>query len=214
MASRAAISIRIPPLLIRDDAKRIFTDKIGTPIALFMGRLGITPNALTAFGVVIAGSAAYLASIGQLWGAGAVLLFSSVFDLFDGALARATGRVSSFGALLDSSIDRVSEAVVFLGLLAYYLARDNDQGVILVYLALAGSMMVSYVRARSEGLGIECKVGIMTRTERVMLMIGGLIVGHWAPTALLIVLGVVAALSMVTAGHRLLHASTSFRNVK
>ncbi|MCH7800519.1 MAG: CDP-alcohol phosphatidyltransferase family protein [Chloroflexi bacterium] len=201
-------------MLGRDDAKRIFTDKIGTPIALAMGRLGVTPNALTVFGVVIAGSAAYLASIGQFWGAGAILLFSSVFDLFDGALARATGRVSSFGALLDSSIDRVSEAVVFLGLLAYYLARDNDQGVILVYLALAGSMMVSYVRARSEGLGIECRVGIMTRTERVMLMIGGLIVGHWLPAALLIVLGVVAALSMVTAGHRLLHASATFRKIK
>ena len=75
-------------------------------------------------------------------------------------------------------------------------------------------MMVSYVRARSEGLGIECRVGIMTRTERVMLMIGGLIVGHWLPAALLIVLGVVAALSMVTAGHRLLHASDTFRKIK
>ena len=198
----------------RDDAKRFFTDKIGMPIALSMGRLGITPNALTVFGGVIAGSAAYLASIGQRWGAGAILLFSSVFDLFDGALARATGRVSSFGALLDSSIDRISEVVVFLGLLAYYLARDNDQGVILVYLALAGSLMVSYVRARSEGLGIECRVGIMTRTERVVLMIVGLIVGHWVPAALLIVLGTVAVLSLVTTGHRLLHASATFRKTR
>ncbi|HIM17106.1 MAG TPA: CDP-alcohol phosphatidyltransferase family protein, partial [Dehalococcoidia bacterium] len=103
-------------MLGREDAKRMFTDNMGTPIALMLGRLGITPNALTVFGVVIAGSAAYLASIGQFWGAGAILLFSSVFDLLDGALARASGTVSSFGALLDSSIDRISEAVVFLGL--------------------------------------------------------------------------------------------------
>jgi len=198
-------------MLGREDAKRMFTDNMGTPIALMMGRLGITPNALTVFGVVIAGSAAYLASIGQLWGAGAILLFSSVFDLFDGTLARASGTVSSFGALLDSSVDRISETVVFLGLLAYYLARDDNQGVVLVYLALAGSVMVSYVRARSEGLGIENKVGVMTRTERVFLMVGGLVIGHWAPVVLEVVLGVIAGLAMITAGHRLLHAAATFR---
>ncbi|MDP6511779.1 MAG: CDP-alcohol phosphatidyltransferase family protein [SAR202 cluster bacterium] len=214
MAQRRSPGSQFLPMLSRDDAKRVFTDKIGTPIALMMGRLGISPNGLTVFGVVIAGSAAYLASIGQLWGAGAILLFSSVFDLFDGALARATGRVSSFGALLDSSIDRVSEAVVLLGLLAYYLARDDEIGVILVYIALPASFMVSYVWARSEGLGIANSVGVMTRTERVMLMVGGLVAGHWAPTVLLVVLGVMAALAAITAGHRLLHASSTFRRSK
>jgi CDP-diacylglycerol--glycerol-3-phosphate 3-phosphatidyltransferase len=201
-------------VLGREDAKRIFTDNIGLPIALFMGRLGISPNGLTVFGVVIAGSAAYLASIGQFWGAGAILLFSSVFDLFDGALARATDRVSPFGALLDSSIDRVSEAVVFLGLLAYYLARDDDTGVILVFVALAASLMVSYVRARSEGLGIENRVGIMTRTERVILLVAGLIIGHWVPVVLLIAVGVMAVLAMVTTAHRIFHASTVLRKSK
>ena len=131
--------------------------------------------------------------------------------MFDGALARSSGTVSSFGALLDSSVDRISETVVFLGLLAYYLARDDNQGVVLVYLALAGSVMVSYVRARSEGLGIENKVGVMTRTERVFLMVGGLVIGHWAPVVLEVVLGVIAGLAMITAGHRLLHAAATFR---
>jgi CDP-diacylglycerol--glycerol-3-phosphate 3-phosphatidyltransferase len=201
-------------VLGRDDAKRIFTDNFGLPIALFMGRMGISPNGLTVFGVVIAGSAAYLASIGQFWGAGAILLFSSVFDLFDGALARATDRVSPFGALLDSSIDRVSEAIVFLGLLGYYLTRDDDTGVILVFVALAASLMVSYVRARSEGLGIENRVGIMTRTERVILLVGGLIVGHWVPVVLLIAVGVMAVLAMVTTAHRLFHASAVLRKSK
>jgi len=201
-------------VLGRDDAKRIFTDNFGLPIALFMGRMGISPNGLTVFGVVIAGSAAYLASIGQFWGAGAILLFSSVFDLFDGALARATDRVSPFGALLDSSIDRVSEAIVFLGLLGYYLTRDDDTGVILVFVALAASLMVSYVRARSEGLGIENRVGIMTRTERVILLVGGLIVGHWVPVVLLIAVGAMAVLAMVTTAHRLFHASAVLRKSK
>lgn len=201
-------------MLGRDDAKRIFTDNFGLPIALFMGRMGISPNGLTVFGVVIAGSAAYLASIGQFWGAGAILLFSSVFDLFDGALARATDRVSPFGALLDSSIDRVSEAIVFLGLLGYYLTRDDDTGVILVFVALAASLMVSYVRARSEGLGIENRVGIMTRTERVILLVGGLIVGHWVPVVLLIAVGAMAVLAMVTTAHRLFHASAVLRKSK
>lgn len=198
----------------RDDAKRIFTDRVGNPVAGFLGRLGATPNGLTLFGVVIAGSAAYLAYLGQFWGAGAILLFSSVFDLFDGALARSTGNVTSFGALLDSSIDRVSEAVVFLGLLAHYLTHDNDTGAVLVYLALSASVMVSYVRARSEGLGIECTVGIMTRTERVLLLVGGLIAGHWAPAVLLIVLGLLAGLAGVTAVHRLVHSSAELRGSK
>jgi CDP-diacylglycerol--glycerol-3-phosphate 3-phosphatidyltransferase len=201
-------------VLGREDAKRIFTENFGLPIALFMGRLGISPNGLTLFGVVIAGSAAYLASIGQFWGAGAILLFSSVFDLFDGALARATDRVSPFGALLDSSIDRVSETIVFLGLLVYYLADEDDTGVILVFVALASSLMVSYVRARSEGLGIENRVGIMTRTERVILLVGGLIIGHWVPVVLLIALGVMAVLAIVTTGHRILHASAVLRKSK
>ena len=71
--------------------------------------------------------------------------------------------------------------------------------------------MVSYVRAKSEGLGIENKVGVMTRTERVFLMVGGLVIGHWAPVVLLVVLGVIAGLAMITAGHRLLHAAATFR---
>ena len=189
----------------RDDARRALSNYVETPVALLMGRVGLTPNLVTIIGLLIAGVAAYLIAVGLWWAGGLVALFAGIFDMFDGALARNTGRASDFGALLDSTIDRVSEAVVLLGVLAFYLAGDNDWGAILVYAALVGSIMVSYMRARSEGLGIECKVGVMQRPERVALTGLGLIVAHWIPVVMLVVLGVIAALTTVTAIHRLVH---------
>ena len=188
-------------------ARRVLSSYVETPVAAFLARLGLSPNAVTLAGLLVAGGAAYLLSIGQLWAGGIVLLTSGVFDLFDGALARATGRESKFGALLDSVTDRVSEVVVLLGLLVFYLNRDSTEGVVLVYVALAGSIMVSYLRARSEGLGIECKVGVMTRPERVAVLGLGVIVGHWWPTTILIVLGIIAGLTIFTSAQRLFHAS-------
>ena len=189
----------------RDEARRALSDYVETPVALFLGRMGLTPNLVTIIGLLIAVAAAYLIGVGQWWAGGLVALFAGIFDMFDGALARNTGRASDFGALLDSTIDRVSEAVVLLGVLAYYLTSDNDLGAMLVYGALVGSIMVSYMRARSEGLGIDCKVGVMQRPERVALTGLGLIVAHWIPVVMLIVLGVIATLTTVTAIHRLFH---------
>ena len=191
----------------RDDARRAISNYVETPVALLMGRVGLTPNMVTMIGLLIAGVAAYLIGVGLWWAGGLVALFAGIFDMFDGALARNTGRASSFGALLDSTIDRVSEAVVLLGVLAYYLAGDNDLGALLVYCALVGSIMVSYMRARSEGLGIECKVGVMQRPERVALTGLSLIVAHWIPVVMLIALGVITALTTFTAIHRLVHTS-------
>ncbi len=189
----------------RDDARRVISNYVETPVALLLGRMGLTPNLVSIIGLLIAGAGAYLIGVGQWWAGGLVILFAGAFDMFDGALARATGRASNFGALLDSTIDRVSEAVALLGVLAYYLSKNNDMGALLVYGALVGSIMVSYMRARSEGLGIDCKVGVMTRPERVALMGFGLIVAHWIPPVLLVVLGVITALTILTAVHRLTH---------
>ena len=189
----------------RDEARRAISVYVETPVAVLLGRMGLTPNLVTIIGLLIAGAGAFLIGIGQWWGGGLVALFAGVFDMFDGALARATGRASDFGALLDSTIDRVSEAVVLLGVLAYYLTNDNDIGATLVYTALVGSIMVSYMRARSEGLGIECKVGVMQRPERVALTGLGLIVAHWIPIVMIVALGVITALTILTAIHRLTH---------
>ncbi len=196
----------------RDSARQAVADYIERPVARLLARLGLTPNLVTLAGLAIAGAGAYMIAIGHWWGGGLIVLFAGVFDLFDGALARATGKVSDFGALLDSTIDRVSEAVVLLGLLAYYLSTDDDLGSILVYVALVGSIMVSYMRARSEGLGIDCKVGVMTRPERVAAIGIGLIVGHWQPVVVMAVLGVIGALTTVTAVHRLIHTSRMIAN--
>ncbi len=196
----------------RDSARQAVADYIERPVARLFSRVGLTPNAVSLIGLAIAGGGAYVIAIGNWWAGGLIVLFAGIFDLFDGALARATGKVSDFGALLDSTIDRVSEAVVLLGLLAYYLSKNNDLGSILVYVALVGSIMVSYMRARSEGLGIDCKVGVMTRPERVAAVGIGLIVGHWVPVVVMVVLGVIGALTTVTAIHRLIHTSRMISN--
>lgn len=196
----------------RDSARKAVSDYVEQPVTRLLARLGLTPNAVTLIGLAIAGAGAYMIAIGQWWGGGLIVLFAGVFDMFDGALARATGKVSDFGALLDSTIDRVSEAVVLLGLLAYYLTADDDLGSVLVYVALVGSIMVSYMRARSEGLGIDCKVGVMTRPERVAAVGIGLIIGHWLPVVVLVVLGAIGALTTVTAVHRLVHTSRMIAN--
>ena len=173
-------------------------------VRLLVG-LRLTPNSLTLLGLVVAGASAYLLSIGELWAGGVALLASGLFDLFDGALARATGRASRFGAFLDSVVDRVSEVVVLLGLLIFYVNRTETEGIVLVYLALAGSIMVSYMRARAEGLSIECNIGIMTRPERIIALGVGLMVSYWWLTMVLVVLAAIAALTMLTSAQRMVH---------
>lgn len=190
----------------RATARRVLTSYLEQPVTGLLARLGVSPNGLTLLGLVVAGASAYLLSVGLLWAGGIVLLASGVFDLFDGALARATGRASRFGALLDSVVDRVSEMVVLLGLLILYIQSSSAEGLVLVYLALAGSVLVSYLRARAEGLGIECRVGIMTRPERVVALGIGLVLGHWWPVALLVVLAAVAGLAFFTSVQRLFHS--------
>ena len=191
----------------RERARRAVSDYVELPVARFMERVGLTPNLVTLIGLLIAVGGAGLVAVGQWWAGGAVVLFGGVFDMFDGALARMTGRASKFGALLDSVVDRVSEAVALFGVLAFYLISDNDVGAALAYAAIIGSLMVSYMRARSEGLGIECKVGVMTRPERVAAIGFGLIAAHWLPIVMPVVLGTIGALTAFTAVHRLIHTS-------
>lgn len=176
-------------------------------IARALVKLGFSPNGLTIIGVLIAGIAAALIVNGVLAIAGAIVLFAGVFDMFDGAVARLTNRVTKFGALFDSVMDRISEAVVLLGLLVFYLDNGSTLGAILVYVSITGSIMVSYVRARAEGLGIECTGGLMQRPERVASLGIGIIVGQWWEPAILIVLGVIAVLTVFTTGQRIIEVS-------
>ena len=176
-------------------------------IARVLVRLGFSPSGLTVIGVLIACVAAALIAQGMLAIGGIVMLIAGVFDMFDGAVARMTDRATKFGALFDSVMDRVSEAVVLLGLLWFYLEDGEQLGAVLVYVSIVGSTLVSYVRARAEGLGIECKGGLMQRPERVASLGVGIIVGQWWEPAVLIVLGVIAALTVVTTVQRVVETA-------
>jgi len=162
--------------------------------------MGLSPNKVTMVGLLLSGVTAYLLSEGQFVGGGLMLILASGLDMADGALARLQGRATAAGALLDSTADRISEAVVFLGLLVFYISPLSIPEVVLVYLALFGSFMVSYLRARGEGLGVDCKVGVMTRPERVLVLAVGLLINQ-----VVIALAIIAALSFLTALHRFWH---------
>jgi CDP-diacylglycerol--glycerol-3-phosphate 3-phosphatidyltransferase len=173
-----------------------FTDPIVSPLA----SIGVTPNMISAAGFAGNVAAAAFAGGGQLRIAGALMLMFSALDLLDGALARKTGTVTRFGAIFDSALDRLSEAAVLAGLLFHYTqVGQHTEEIVLAYAAIVGSVMVSYVRARAEGIGLELREGLFTRAERVLLLGGALIIGlgvvRWALWAL-------AVLSHATAAQR------------
>jgi len=151
------------------------------------------------------GAAAAVAQEYLLLG-GLLLLFSGVFDLLDGPLARAKGTATKFGAFLDSSADRLTEAALLMGLAVYYYRIDGSIAEVgLVFGTLVGSFMVSYMRARAEGLGINCEVGVFTRPERVVVLAAGLIIGQYWHAAIVVSLGIIAAFAWITVIQRLLH---------
>ncbi|MCH7970818.1 MAG: CDP-alcohol phosphatidyltransferase family protein [Chloroflexi bacterium] len=165
------------------------------PAVSLLVALKFTPTAATLVGLIIAGVAAYFVSQGDFLVGGALVLVSSAFDLLDGGIARSTGRVSKRGALVDSVFDRVAEVVVLLGLAVYFLSGPDasQTGVLLAFVAVAGSLMVSYVRARAEGLGVTGTAGFLTRPERVVITVVSLMAGY--PMIALWILGVGTPLS-------------------
>lgn len=186
----------------RATVRRLLHTYMETPAVRMLVAIGLGPNAVTYLGLLLSVASAGFLSTGSLALGGIVLLVAGVFDLLDGAVARLTGRASRFGALLDSTVDRVSEAVVLLGLLVFYLNHSSALGTVLVYVAMVGSMMVSYVRARAEGLGVHWTGGTMTRPERVVALGVSAIIGQWLQHAILVVLAVIAGLTLVTVVQR------------
>ncbi len=162
-------------------------------------RLGLTPNQVTLLGAVAMFAAAGVLAVAPLAWGGVALAVAAFLDALDGALARRTGQISPFGAFLDSTLDRWAEIAVYLGLL--YRFRTDATVVILIYLALAGSVMVSYTRARSEGVAIPTQAGWFARLERIGILVVGLLLG---PSLLPWALALIAAGSVLTAIQRLL----------
>lgn len=172
--------------------------RITDPIVFLLAKAHVTPNALTLLGVLGSAGAAVLLARGQFLAGGIVVLAAGALDVLDGALARATGQVTRFGAVFDSVMDRVSEAAVLFGLLYYYAGRDAREESLLVFAALAGSMLVSYIRARGEILGLPIREGLFTRAERVIVIGVGSMIDQ-----VRIALWILAVLANLTALQRL-----------
>lgn len=172
-----------------------------------LAKTSITPDMVTLAGFFIVLIAAALAGTGYPFAAGWVMLLSGCFDFLDGALARTTNRVTRFGGILDSTLDRISEAVMLLGVMGFFIYHEmpfQPWTVILTGGAIISSFMVSYIRSRAEGAGIDCQVGISTRPERVILLALGLLLSG-LDYALIIALGIITLLSTVTVIQRMVH---------
>jgi len=190
-----------------EKTKRSFTDfmrdtfkGILDPIGAFLNRIGLKPNTVTISGLVGHAAAAYLVARGHITWGGILILVMAPVDALDGTMARLRGEPTAFGAFVDSVVDRYSELVIFGGMLFYFMTQQNQLGAMLVYLAAAGSVLVSYTRARAEGLGLDCKVGILTRLERYFILVPALIFN--IP---MIGAGIIALLANFTALQRILY---------
>jgi CDP-diacylglycerol--glycerol-3-phosphate 3-phosphatidyltransferase len=175
---------------------------IATPltyIARGLEATGISPNALTVIGFLLTLAVATILAMGNLFAGGLLLIFAALFDTLDGALARHSQQVTVFGAFLDSVMDRYSEAVTLIGLMVFYTTQPGASlNILLLAATLAGSLMVSYTRARAEAVNIECKEGFFQRTERIVVLIIGLLTGWMMP-----VLWVLAIFTNFTALQRI-----------
>jgi len=164
------------------------------PAAHALSRLGFHPNAVTVLGFLLNVGVAAILATGRLRLAGALLIATLAFDAVDGTMARTQGRVSRFGAFLDSTLDRWTELFLYGALVWHYLTIGHSSGVLLAVAAMATSFMVSYTRARAEGIGLTCKEGVFTRFERLLVLIIGLLLGlvPWALTLIAVLAGVTA----------------------
>ena len=174
---------------------------ITNPIVAVLGKSRLKPNTLTFIELAISIGVAYAIVTGYFLLGGVLVLVSGLFDLLDGALARFTKQSTKFGAILDSAVDRISEAAIFCGLLIWYLPKEGATlEIVAIFAALIGSFLVSYIRARAEGLGLECRVGLFTRAERVIVLAVGLLVNQ-----VFIALWVLVVFVYITVAQRLLY---------
>jgi len=170
------------------------------PLARILSAMRVRPDSLTATGWALSVVAATLFAFGYTKTAGAVMLFAGLFDALDGAVARESNQISAFGAFLDSTLDRLSESAIFAGVIFFYAATGRPYETLLVGTAMTFSLMTSYTRARAEGLGLKCEVGLLERAGRVVILSLFSLMGF-----LLIGIGLVAAGALVTTAQRILH---------
>ena len=177
------------------------------PVARLLLRARVRPNHLTVLGLGVSIAAAYVFSVGRLrWGA-ALLAVAGLFDFFDGAVARLAGSDSDYGAFLDSVVDRYSDLAVLLGILVYYEHRGDMPGAILTMATLAGTVMVSYTKARAQSIGVRCEIGVMERPERLIALIVGATFHLLTP-----IMALLALLTNLTAIQRIVYTRKIVRD--
>lgn len=198
------------PMVKLPQVRKTIAYRVTEPVVQLLAATPISPNALTLLGFLVTVGAAALIATEHLLAAGLMVLFAGFFDILDGALARWTDRTTRFGGILDSTLDRLSEAALLLGVLVLFLLVEEQSvlftflakkwSILLVGIALFVSPLVSYIRARAEAMGLECQVGLFTRAERVVVLVVGLLVNQ-----IVIALFIIVVFSFVTVGHRLVH---------
>lgn len=185
---------------------RQVTRGIVDPIVAVLAQWGFSPNLLTVASLLANILAAVLMAHGEFIWAAIVLLILGPLDGLDGALARLLDKSSRVGAFLDSNFDRLSESALYLGLLWHFQGQGAHTELVLIYLTITGSLMVSYARARAESLGADCQIGLMTRLERFLVLLIGLFSGY-----LTVALSVLAVLTYLTVFQRIWHTKRSLQ---
>ncbi|MHB0859547.1 MAG: CDP-alcohol phosphatidyltransferase family protein [Anaerolineae bacterium] len=188
------------------DWLRKVTKWLLVPIARVLGRLGISANALTLIGCALTIGVAIVIATGRFQLGGLLLIAAAGLDGVDGMVARQMGKATKFGSFLDSVIDRVSESVLFLGIAWWYMGQPGQIEELLAYVAIVGAMLVSYTRARAEGIGVDCKVGLFTRVERAIVLVLALLFNLMTPALWLLAVG-----TMATSIHRMVHVYLQVR---
>ena len=189
------------PLSFKESLRQLLN-----PLVWLLSTMRVRPDTLTFMGWGLSIGAAVLFGAGYIKGAGAVMLLAGLFDALDGAVARKTGLMSNFGAFLDSTLDRLSESAVFVGIVFFYASASRPYEALIAGVAMTFSLLTSYTRARAEGLGLKCEVGILERAGRVVILsilslLGFVTVG----------VGLVAAGALVTTVQRMLHVHRATR---
>ncbi len=186
---------------IPENVKKVYFS-ILNPIVQFFVKMDINPNWITLFGFLLSIVASVYMTLDQIRIAGVFMLLSGIFDNLDGSVARAGNRMTKFGALLDSTLDRYAEVLFFFAIGFHFIREGWYVTSVIIAFALGGSLIVSYVRARAEGLGFECKIGFMQRAARLILLGAGSLIHTYA---LVVVVYVIAIFSNMTAIQRILY---------
>ena len=200
-------------ILTRNKIKQIISDGLSRPIVILLRKTKITTNHLTIIGVIISAISATLISQNLMIYGGLILLLSGFFDLLDGEMARTNKQTSKSGALLDSICDRIGEILIFIGILIYF--HSKNYGMVhhlFILTSVASSGLVSYARSKAESLNINCTTGIMTRGERIVVLVIAILLEAFFPNSIFYSLILITSLSIITFTQRISLISSNLKN--